>query len=332
MKDFAKSFVLDGLDDEFVNYKTHLIKPESAGGPEAWSPTSGTDTLDCNFRITMIIDDKYLYISADVDDDDINTVTTYQTWQGDALEFYLGLYDLRTMNAWHGKNFSNANGDVRIGWNTLGQMTTDGSSVKAWPGVTYALYQKLFGASGYIIEARITLDSLAVGNKFATVTNGLLFPLKIDCNDIDPVVDHDVARSQILQVGTNDAFSGAGKKTDLDQEWVRPHTWGVAEVIGGPTGVAANPTVNPYEYKLFDNYPNPFNPSTTVQYTLKVAGTTTLRVFNLLGQEVAVLVNESQPAGPHSITFNANRLSSGVYFYTIESGSFRQSKKMMLLK
>jgi hypothetical protein len=69
-----------------------------------------------------------------------------------------------------------------------------------------------------------------------------------------------------------------------------------------------------------------------VQYELKVTGNTTLKVFNLLGQEVAVLVNESQQAGPHSVTFNANRLSSGIYFYTIESGSFKQAKKMMLLK
>jgi len=327
VKDFAASFVLDGTDDEFVPYKSHLIKPQSAGGPEAWSPTVEADTLDTNFRITMIIDDHYLYISADVDDDDINTVSTYQTWQGDGLEFYMGLYDLRTMNAWHGKNFTNANGDVRIGWNTLNQMTTDGSAVKAWPGVTYALYQKLFGTSGYIVEARLTLDSLAAGNAFGAVTNGLLFPLKIDLNDIDPVVDHDSSRSQILQVGNNPF----GTKTDLDQEWVRPHTWGIAEVIGGPTAVKTSPT-SPYEYKLFENYPNPFNPSTTIQYTLKEKGNTILKVFNLLGQEVAMLVNEDQAVGSHSVTFNANRLSSGVYFYTIESGTFRQSKKMLLLK
>jgi len=231
------------------------------------------------------------------------------------------------MNAWHGKNFTNDNGDVRIGWNTLNQMTTDGSAVKAWPGVTYALYQKLFGTSGYIVEARLTLDSLAAGNAFGAVTNGLLFPLKIDLNDIDPVVDHDSSRSQILQVGNNPF----GTKTDLDQEWVRPHTWGIAEVIGGPTAVKTSPT-SPYEYKLFENYPNPFNPSTTIQYTLKEKGNTILKVFNLLGQEVAMLVNEDQAVGSHSVTFNANRLSSGVYFYTIESGTFRQSKKMLLLK
>jgi hypothetical protein len=328
--DFASKFVLDGLDDEFVPYKAKQIIPENGKDRDfaKWTPTS----LDCNFRTTMIIDDKYLYISADVDDDDINTVSTYQTWQGDGLEFYVGFYDLRKMNAWHGKNFTQANGDCRIGWNTLGQMTADGSSIKAWPGVTYSLYQKLFGTSGYIIEARITLDSLAPqasGYKYGAVTNGLLFPLRIDANDIDPVVDGDVARSLMLSTMGDSQF---GTKTDEDGPWQRPHTWGIAEVIGAPTGVATNPVVNPYVYKLCDNYPNPFNPSTTVQYELKVTGNTTLKVFNLLGQEVAVLVNESQQAGPHSVTFNANRLSSGIYFYTIESGSFKQAKKMMLLK
>jgi hypothetical protein len=328
VKDFAGKFILDGTDDEFVPYKSKQINPESCGGPEAWSPTKGSDTLDLNFHVTMVIDDKYLYISADVDDDDINTVSTYQTWQGDGLEFFMGMYDLRKMNSWHGKNFVNANGDVRVGWNTLNQMTTDGSSTKAWPGVTYALYQKIFGSSGYIIEARLTLDSLAAGNKFDAVTNGLLFPLLINCNDIDPVVDHDVARSQILQVGSNDAIH---LKADVDQEWLRPHTWGIAEVVGGPTAVE-NAGAVPYEYKLETNYPNPFNPSTTINYTLKNQGSITLRVYNMLGQQISTLVNEVQQAGPHSVTFDASRLSSGVYFYSIESGSFRASKKMILMK
>ncbi|RPI04989.1 MAG: T9SS C-terminal target domain-containing protein [Ignavibacteriae bacterium] len=325
---FASKFVLDGTDDEFVPYKSTQINPESSGGPNPWVKTKGSDTLDLNFHVTMIIDSKYLYISADVDDDDINTVTTYQTWQGDGLEFFMGMYDLRKMNAWHGKNFVNANGDVRVGWNTLNQMTTDGSSVKAWSGVTYALYQKIFGSSGYIIEARLTLDSLAAGSKFDAVTNGFQFPLLINCNDIDPVVDHDVARSQILQVGSNDAIH---LKADVDQEWLRPHTWGIAEVIGAPTAVN-NEAAIPYEYKLENNYPNPFNPSTTINYSLKNQGSVTLRIYNLLGQHVATLVNEVQSAGPHSAVFDASRFSSGVYFYSIESGSFRSSKKMLLMK
>jgi hypothetical protein len=106
----------------------------------------------------------------------------------------------------------------------------------------------------------------------------------------------------------------------------------MAEVVDGPTVGVQTTNLSPYEYKLFDNYPNPFNPSTTLQYTLKEEVNVSLRVFNLLGQVVATLVNEKQTAGPHSVMFDASRFSSGVYFYSLEAGSFKQSKKMMLTK
>ncbi len=91
------------------------------------------------------------------------------------------------------------------------------------------------------------------------------------------------------------------------------------------------------EYALLQNYPNPFNPSTIIKYSLAKAGPVSVKVYDVLGREVATLVNgDVQNAGPHQVTFNSNVLrggvASGVYFYKIESGSFRDVKKMMLLK
>jgi 2',3'-cyclic-nucleotide 2'-phosphodiesterase (5'-nucleotidase family) len=80
------------------------------------------------------------------------------------------------------------------------------------------------------------------------------------------------------------------------------------------------------------NYPNPFNPSTTIQYTLSQPENVKLVVYDILGKEVKTLVNESQGPGTHNIVFNASNLSSGIYFYSITAGSFHQIKKMMLLK
>jgi hypothetical protein len=97
----------------------------------------------------------------------------------------------------------------------------------------------------------------------------------------------------------------------------------VAERIG--TGA-------PGTYALSQNYPNPFNPSTVIRYGLPAAGMTTLKVYNILGQEVATLVNEVQPAGTYTVRFNASSLSSGVYFFRILSGSFSAVKKMVLVK
>lgn len=88
----------------------------------------------------------------------------------------------------------------------------------------------------------------------------------------------------------------------------------------------------PTEYALAQNYPNPFNPVTTIQIALPQAGHTMLRVYDLLGREVAVLVNESLAAGRYTVQFNASELSSGTYIYTLTSGGIRLSKRMILLK
>jgi len=88
----------------------------------------------------------------------------------------------------------------------------------------------------------------------------------------------------------------------------------------------------PVTYKLDQNYPNPFNPSTVINFTIPKAGNVTLKVYNTLGQEVATLVNEYKNASNYQVTFNANNLSSGIYFYTINAGDFSLTKKMMLIK
>jgi hypothetical protein len=88
----------------------------------------------------------------------------------------------------------------------------------------------------------------------------------------------------------------------------------------------------PIEYSLEQNYPNPFNPFTTIEYSLPQNGFVTLKVFNVLGKEVATLVNGQNEAGKHTINFDASALNSGVYFYRIDAGNFIETKKMILLK
>lgn len=88
----------------------------------------------------------------------------------------------------------------------------------------------------------------------------------------------------------------------------------------------------PKVFALEQNYPNPFNPSTVIKYSIPVDGFVSLAVYNLLGEKVASLVNNNLKAGGHEINFDASNLSSGVYFYRLESGSFNAVKKLMLLK
>jgi photosystem II stability/assembly factor-like uncharacterized protein len=98
-----------------------------------------------------------------------------------------------------------------------------------------------------------------------------------------------------------------------------------------PVGLDPDPPVVS-SFKLEQNYPNPFNPGTVINWQVPVNGFVSLKVYDVLGNEIAVLVNEEKTAGSYQTEFNASNLSSGTYFYRIESGSFVQTRKMILLK
>ncbi len=90
--------------------------------------------------------------------------------------------------------------------------------------------------------------------------------------------------------------------------------------------------VVPKEFSLEQNYPNPFNPSTKIKYTIASEGFVTLKVYDVLGNEITALINSKQDAGSYTVDFDASKLNSGVYFYRIETKSFDETKKMLLMK
>lgn len=122
---------------------------------------------------------------------------------------------------------------------------------------------------------------------------------------------------------------------DLGSHESEPSNIVESSLVGGPpTKAGAN---NPddktvFEYALGQNYPNPFNPSTTISYSIKTPGEVALKVYDMLGTEVSSLVNEMKEAGNYSVTFSASDLPSGIYFYTLTSGNFISTKKLILLK
>ena len=93
-----------------------------------------------------------------------------------------------------------------------------------------------------------------------------------------------------------------------------------------------NKILAPYETMLYNNYPNPFNPSTNIRFSISDSRFTTLKVYDILGNEVATLVNEEKPAGSYEVNFNASMLASGIYYYRLTAGNFVEIKKMLLLK
>ena len=118
---------------------------------------------------------------------------------------------------------------------------------------------------------------------------------------------------------------------DLNGLWAQQvsSNGNLGEVI---TNVDVKDNIILQDFELFQNYPNPFNPATKINYFLKQSGFVRLKVYDLLGKEIAVLVNEEKTQGSYSVKFNGSNLPSGVYFYTLQVNNFMQSRKMILLR
>jgi hypothetical protein len=163
--------------------------------------------------------------------------------------------------------------------------------------------------NGYMIEAAIPIEDLQI-------TPGDAFGFDLRINDDD---DGDGRDTQVAWFA------------EVLGDWNKPSA--LAELVLAPTvvGVADN-RVAPMAFELLQNYPNPFNPTTTISYTVQKTGAVELKVYDLLGQEVATLVNDVKTAGVHHVTFDAHELSSGVYIYTLKSEIAVLANKMILIK
>ncbi|MBL1123287.1 MAG: T9SS C-terminal target domain-containing protein [Ignavibacteriae bacterium] len=104
-----------------------------------------------------------------------------------------------------------------------------------------------------------------------------------------------------------------------------------AIVVRNPVGVNDDETIV-NQFKLEQNFPNPFNPSTIINYSVPVTAFVTLKVYDILGNEIAVLVNETKQAADYQINFNASELKSGIYFYQLRAGSLVETQKMTLIR
>ena len=98
-----------------------------------------------------------------------------------------------------------------------------------------------------------------------------------------------------------------------------------------PTDVPVSSEI-PQTIRLEQNFPNPFNPETQIRFQIPAAGRVTLRVYDILGREVATLVDAHMPAGVHTVAFDGSGLSSGVYLYRLDAGGVTQSRRMLLTK
>ena len=208
-----------------------------------------------------------------------------------------------------------------------------------------------------VIQAGTTASGFAITQRFKSVTGYYQF---------SPVQGDILGFNFILYKSGSPIASGAAAITAAASSWTQfsidfsyftndiPDLCILQFLIDGPTGVdfhvgsyfllddlnltGTNTSVNdknfiPAKFSLDQNYPNPFNPSTKIKYDLPENSFVSLKVYNIIGKEVASLVNSVVPAGSHEVVFDATGLNSGIYFYTLKTGNnFVQTRKMILMK
>ena len=141
-------------------------------------------------------------------------------------------------------------------------------------------------------------------------------------NQSNPTIESDGSGGAIITWGD---YRG-GSYSDIYAQQVNANG-----LLGVVSGISGEPGVT-MDFALLQNYPNPFNPTTKIRYSVPQSSNVIIKMFDILGNEIETLVNEEKPVGSYEIEFNAVGLSSGIYFYKLQAGSFIQTKKMILLK
>ncbi len=145
--------------------------------------------------------------------------------------------------------------------------------------------------------------------------------------------------TEVSTLKARERYLAYNSAASLIYDWYKVMNYSIRCIKDDPTGIE-DESIKPEEFKLMQNFPNPFNPTTIIQFETTHKTSILLKVFNVLGNEIATLANEEKPAGIHNVEWNAKGLASGIYFYSLkaidlESGSgiaFSETKKMLLLK
>lgn len=364
----SQTIVLDGKLDEWKDAMFFGFSQEALNFAGAVAPKS---PADLSGYVGLKMDDNHLYVAASVRDEGNGLVATTATAAAakffDSIRLYLGLYNIKNRaGSPHTEasfNFNKpsggtvaANGAYRIGAGTDNTASTLGSDhnlvLRSLPyaagakGTAYmaglvnnpittwdAASVLASDNKTYTIEWKIPFSSLSgtlgsgdfAGFNWPTFkpAAGMFLPLDMELTDLEDGESNDGSKTRVLRAG---AAAGPDKN---------PANWGLRGIVtqeGASIGVKNESTEVPSGFVLEANYPNPFNPATTIRYGLPATAPVRLSVFNLLGQEVAVLASGTQTAGTYAVTFEAGHLPSGTYLYRLSTPTYAITKRMVLVK
>lgn len=320
---FGEAMITDRVVSDVLDIQKATFTPEIDGvmedgwktvpmlsGPVFDSGTSIELTDDwwdaqMDFRVTW--DDDNLYMFYNFIDDIINTEGGNHEYDG--VEIYFDADNSKTEESYDGVD------DVQLRFN-LGETELDQIDIGYGGAADWGLTkdamayvaQENDAGDGWDLEISIPLDDLQL-------VPGEVFGFDAQMNDADDET-RDIMRRWW---------------SDNNDEWHHAHLFGEAVLVEGTVGVA-DEAAQIEDFNLAQNYPNPFNPTTNIKYNVQARSHVKLAVYDMLGHEVATLVNEVQNAGSQTVTFDAGNMPSGMYFYKLEAGDQVFTKKMTLLK
>jgi len=322
---------VDGVKDPFFYSLTKPTDGYLQLKAYAWNDNGKPDDdADLSAKIWTAWDDECYYVYEEVKDDTISMSGAF-TWNNDGMELKFDpVPDDSTQTS-------------VVGLQMTAKDTTGGAVAADFPGTVF----RKTVTGGYVLQAAIPWSSIVNGDESVDVGVGNVFGAALQNHDNDNpngVRDGSVQWAAFLTdkvwnnakyLGTVTFLSGnklkyvaknnmTGKTDhnvpyDGDPDYVRPSGLNETKPIA-------------YKFSLKQNYPNPFNPMTTIAYSIEKATDVRLTVYDVLGREVATLVNEAKKPGMYQVHFDASRFASGIYLYRIQAGSFVKTHKMMLLK
>ena len=312
--DVPSNFAADGDMSEWLDSGIMPFEINPATGNVFQSVDDNGEDLVAT--VYLAVDDEYLYFAADVLDDSYY-FGDGNWYEQDALQLFFGLYDSRGPR--HDVYQRGAEPDyiVYVNETTL-QLDTPGGVSIGSPDDDHFYFQGF--NPDYATEGKISLDTLALfgSDERFYPQNGMKIPLDIYFHDND-----------------NGEFQGrvGFSRFSTDQQWNNPREWAWTW-IGNQSTVADvdDNDIITGNFALYPNYPNPFNPVTSIKFSLPEDQIVSLKIYNIAGQVIQTLVDGKYIAGTHAVQWNASTSASGVYFYRLQAGDRSITQKMILVK
>ncbi len=324
------NFAADGDISEWTSasIKPFKIYVSDGSGTLVTGSIIPSDTVSSG-DIYVAADQTYLYIAGHINTNNIVFNPANSSWFNTSTDVFLGLYNYHGMP--HSALEAGAQPDYHFRF-AKDRVIIDNMGVDSLvvPGQNYYWDQRLVPdpLDGYNFEAKISWTDIAhKRNGGNTGTDNVFVPKVGDRIPFDVELN---SLSPTNTTGQRDGqldYSAQAHGNSYANVAVWSYTW-IGDQMTGVKQIGEEPNT----YALAQNYPNPFNPATTIKYSIMKPGLVTLVVYNVLGQKVTTLVDKVQSAGNYTLTFDASKFATGVYFYQIKSGSFENVKKMLLLK